>query len=239
MNREHHKWFSHTLGREMELLVFGYHGAPVIVFPTSMGSSYEYEDRGMVGALAEHLEQGWIQLYCIASVDAESWYCKAIPPPARVARHNRYERYILDEVVPFAREKNNNPFWMATGCSFGAFHAVNFGLRHPELIRRSIGLSGLYDLTDFMDGHYDEDFYFNNPVDYTANLNDARQIALLKDQDIIMATGREDPNAWSNEKVSANLWDAGVGNALRLWDGRAHDWPCWHTMIRLYIGGHD
>ena len=39
----------------MELLVFGHHGAPVIVFPTSKGKYYEYEDRQMVAALGEQL----------------------------------------------------------------------------------------------------------------------------------------------------------------------------------------
>ena len=29
-------------------------------------------------------------------------------------------------------------------------------------------------------------------------------------------------------------WDA-----LRLWDGWSHDWPFWHKMLQLYIGGHD
>lgn len=37
MNREYHKWYSDRLGREMEMLVFGYSGLPVLVFPTSGG----------------------------------------------------------------------------------------------------------------------------------------------------------------------------------------------------------
>jgi esterase/lipase superfamily enzyme len=56
MFRDHHKWFSRSLNRDMELLVFGHGGPPVIVFPTSMGAFFEYEDRGMVAALADKLE---------------------------------------------------------------------------------------------------------------------------------------------------------------------------------------
>jgi esterase/lipase superfamily enzyme len=223
----------------MELLVFGHAGAPVIVFPTSQGRFFEYEDRGMVGALGEGLEHGGLQLICVDSVDSESWYCAWAQPGGRVQRHIQYERYLLDEVVPFVCQSNPNPFWMTTGCSFGAYHAINFGLRHPDLIRRAIGLSGLYDIRTFMDGYYDDNFYFNNPVDYTANLHDAIQLRLLKQQDIILAVGRDDRACWSNEKLSANLWRAGVGNALRLWDGWAHDWPFWDKMIRIYINGHD
>ena len=223
----------------MELLIFGHHGAPVLVFPTSQGRFYEYEDRGMVWALGEHLEEGWIQLICVDSVDAESWYCAWAHPSGRVHRHTQYESYVLQEVVPFVANENSNGFWMTTGCSFGAYHAVNFALRNPWLIRRTIGLSGLYDLRSFVDGYHDDTFYFNNPVDYTANLHEPDQITALQNQDIILAIGRDDANRHSNEQLAANLWRHGVGNALRLWDGWAHDWPWWQQMIRIYIGGHD
>ena len=58
MNREYHKWYSPRLGRDMELLVFGHAGLPVMVFPTSGGRFYEFEDRGMVGALAGNIDGG-------------------------------------------------------------------------------------------------------------------------------------------------------------------------------------
>ncbi len=239
MHRSHHRWHSPALGRDMELLVFGHHGAPVIVFPTSMGRYFDWEDRGLVAALSEHLEQGWLQLVCVDSVDAESWYCGWAHPSGRVRRHLQYERYVLDEVVPGLRLHNDNPFWMTAGCSFGAYHAIAFGLRHPHLVRRSIGLSGIYDVKGFLDGHYDDEVYFVNPVDFTANLHDPGQIAVLQRQDIILVTGRDDVNRPSNELLSANLWRAGVGNALRVWDGWAHDWGYWKDMLRLYVGGHD
>jgi esterase/lipase superfamily enzyme len=58
MNREYHKWYSSRLGRDMELLVFGHAGLPVMVFPTSGGRFYEFEDRGMIGALAGKIDAG-------------------------------------------------------------------------------------------------------------------------------------------------------------------------------------
>ena len=45
MNREYHRWFSPSLGRDMELLIFGHAGARVLVFPSSLGSFFEWEDR--------------------------------------------------------------------------------------------------------------------------------------------------------------------------------------------------
>ena len=37
------------------------------------------------------------------------------------------------------------------------------------MIRRCFALSGVYDIKNFMDGMYDDNTYFNNPVDYLSN----------------------------------------------------------------------
>ena len=51
MNREYHRWYSPSLNRDMELLIFGHAGARVLVFPTSLGKYFEWEDRGMTAVL--------------------------------------------------------------------------------------------------------------------------------------------------------------------------------------------
>lgn len=238
MHREYHRWHSPSLGRDMELLIFGHAGAPVLIFPTSHGRFHEFEDRGMVGALAHQIEQGWVQLYCVDSVFAESWYNYGLDTDARMWREEQYEHYLLTEVVPLIRQRNANPYLMAAGCSFGATEAVIFTLRHPGVVRRVIGLSGLYDLRRFF-GRYTQGLYFHNPVDFVPNLSDAWSLDRLRETDIILVTGRDDPAAWSNELLSSQLWERGIGNALRLWDGWCHDWPYWAEMINRYIGGHD
>src|SRR5581483_11434627 len=96
VNREYHRWYSPLLGRDMELLLFGHAGARVLVFPPSMGRFYDWEDRGMIAALQPHLDNGWVQLYCVDSVDAESWYNQAIAPAERARRHSQYDQYLVD-----------------------------------------------------------------------------------------------------------------------------------------------
>src|SRR3989337_3609112 len=93
----------------MELLVFGRGGARVLVFPTSKGRFFDWEDRGLVAAMQEHLARGWIQMICVDSVDAESWYNKTIPPAERAKRHMQYDQYLLTEVLPFTARLNSNP----------------------------------------------------------------------------------------------------------------------------------
>lgn len=239
MKRSYHRWYSPALRRDMELLVFGHAGARVLVFPTSQGRFFEWEDRGMMAALAEPLTRGWLQAYCVDSVDGESWYARWKWPGDRVWRHIEYEQYLLTEVLPFSLAQNPNPFLITTGASFGAYHAVNVALKHPELVGRVVAMSGVYDLREWLDGHYDENVYFNNPVDYLANEHDPARLAALRKIDIILAVGQSDRVRGDNERLSALLWDKGIWHALRIWDGWAHDWPYWQQMIRLYIGGHD
>src|SRR5919202_4193322 len=100
MNREYHRWYSPSLGRDMEMLIFGHGGAPLLVFPTSLGRFYEYEDNGMVGSVAHRIDSGDLQIYCVDSIDAESWYSRDAHPYWRVRRHLQYEDYILREVLP-------------------------------------------------------------------------------------------------------------------------------------------
>lgn len=87
MNREYHKWHSPRLSREMELLIFGHAGLPVMVFPTSAGRFFDFEDRDMIAALTGKIDAGQPQFDCVDSVDKESWYNQQAPPRSRIARH--------------------------------------------------------------------------------------------------------------------------------------------------------
>ena len=141
MHRDYHKWWSPRLGREMELLAFSngwaHGGVPLIVFPSSRGRFFEFEERGMVGCIADKIDRGELQLFCVDSVDGESWYNRDVPPRWRVARHMQYESYVLEEVVPLVRQYNWSQWLVALGCSFGGYHAVNIALRRPDVFTAS------------------------------------------------------------------------------------------------------
>jgi esterase/lipase superfamily enzyme len=223
----------------MGIEVFGHAGARVLVFPTTMGSCYEWRDRSMHRVLADHLDQGWIQLWCVDHIHDQSWYDKTLHPGARAWRHLLYDHYLLTEVLPFTESRNPNPFVIATGASFGAYHAACFGLRHPERVHRIIGMSGLYDVKQMTEGYSDQNVYAANPFDFMRHERDPARLEAFRRQDLIFAIGRDDPSYGNNQEFSAILWRQGIGNALRVWDGWAHDWPYWEKMIRHYIGGHD
>lgn len=239
MHRQYHRWWSPTLHRDMELLEFGHGGATVIIFPTSGGRFHEWEDRGMMQVIRHGLEHGWWHAICVDTVDRESWYARDKHPGARAWRQKEYEDYLLNELLPFAKHRNPHPYTITVGASFGAYHALDFGLKHPHRVNRIVSLSGLCDIRRFTDGFHNETVYLHNPVEFVANEHDGWRLDHLRRQDIILAVGTGDGLVHQNRELSGKLWNKGVGNALREWDGFAHDWPVWERQIQMYLGGHD
>ena len=101
MHREQHHWFSPRLGREMNILVYGHYGQPIVVFPTSGGDEREYAGQGMIDALGHHIEAGRVKFYCVNSMNNESWYDKQAHPRHRSWVQSMYDAYIAHEVAPF------------------------------------------------------------------------------------------------------------------------------------------
>ncbi|MDQ3169588.1 MAG: alpha/beta hydrolase-fold protein [Acidobacteriota bacterium] len=235
MLREYHRWFSPRLGRDMELLTFGHAGVPFLVFPSSMGSFHEYEDRGMVGALSDKLEHGHLQLFCLSTVDSESFYNDHAHPRHRVERARQYEGYVFDEVIPFVRQRNTSPETGTTGCSFGAYHALQFALRRPDVIHRCVTMGGAYDMKRFLNGYYDDECYFLNPVDYLPNLSDEWLLGALRHNKWVLATGDRDICLRDNEHMAGVLRSKGVPVHLHVWNNSEHDWPAWLDMAKAYL----
>jgi esterase/lipase superfamily enzyme len=234
MQRDYIKEYSHSLGRDMEILHFGHAGRPLLVFPTSMGRFYQWEDFGIVGALADLIERGAVQLVCVDSVDGESWYARDRSPGDRVRRHLQYEAYIVDEVLPRMPGTGQA---IACGTSFGAMHAVLLATRHPSRVAGFIALSGAYDTARWLDGYHDENTYFTNLMAFLPGLNDEAYLGPLRAQHPkVIATGEQDPNFEDSVKVAGLFADKGVQVGLEIWPGWAHDWPYWKDMMRRYLG---
>ena len=231
MQRDYIKEYSPSLGREMELLHFGHSGRPLLVFPTSMGRFYQWEDFGLVGALADVIESGRVQLVCVDSVDGESWYARDRPPADRVRRHLQYEAYLVNEILP-----RMPALPVACGASFGALHAVLLAARHPTRVGGFIALSGAFDTNRWLDGYHDDNTYFTNLMAFLPGLADDAYLGPLRAQDPkVIATGEQDPNVEDSIKLASLLAERGVQVGLEIWPGWAHDWPYWKDMMRRYI----
>lgn len=235
VSREYIAWHSPSLGRTMELLIFGHGGEPVITFPTSCGKFFEWEDFGMVRALQGKLEEGRAQLFCLDSVDAESWYHRGVHPETRIARDDDYDRYLVHEVVPFVRTRNDGPLTLA-GASFGGYHVVDKGLRHPDVFKKLLSLSGAYDLSWFLSGHKSLGTHLRQPLSYLPSLDDAWFLERMREQDIRLAIGEWDFLLDQNYRLARALGARGVGHTLDVWGGYDHDWPAWRGMLQKHVG---
>jgi esterase/lipase superfamily enzyme len=231
VQRSHEAWTSPNLGRPMEFLWFGSAGYPVIMFPTSMGRFFQYEDCKTVAQLEGKLAAGQLQLVCADSVDGESWYNDAAPPAARGRRQAQYDAYLRHELIPYVQARAQRPDIGTFGCSFGAYHAANLAARYPGLVTKAVCFSGLYDVHRFLDGYWDETDYYQCPTAYIPNM-DAELTQDLRAVDWVIATGEYDSLAQANRDFSQLLWSKGVPNHTEIWPGVfGHDWPFWNENI--------
>ncbi|HEY7528870.1 MAG TPA: alpha/beta hydrolase-fold protein [Candidatus Deferrimicrobiaceae bacterium] len=239
MNIEYHKWWSRSLGQEMELKTYGHGGKAVLVFPSSGGRFYDYEDFGMVDACASFVEGGKITLVAVDSVDGQSWLNREAPPADRARRHNEYDRYIVEEVVPFLRGRGHDGGILATGCSMGAYHAANFFFRHPDVFDALIALSGVYQLRRFIGDFMDDNVYFNTPLAYLPNLADPWYLDRYRDSRIVLCVGQ---GAWEDEMLADTLALKRILDDKQIWcwvdvwgHDVNHDWPWWRRQMPYFL----
>lgn len=242
MNREYHKWYSDRLGRDMELLVYGHAGRAVLFFPTRMGRFYDYENWGIIEALAGRINAGELQLFCVDSIDAESFYNSRSHPEWRINRHLQYEQYILCEVLPLMRTKKPDNDFEAAGCSMGAYHAANIALKHPHLFNKLVCMSGRYDLTrpvqyfrDLFDGWHNQNIYFNMPRQFMANMHNESLLNQIRRLEVVVVIGETDPFRTDNYEFSQILGWKGIRHEFYTWNGYAHAPRSWKKMVQLYL----
>jgi esterase/lipase superfamily enzyme len=241
----YHKGFSHHLGRDMEYKRFGHAGRPVVMFPTSRGRFFQYEDTGTIAALADFIEAGRIQVWTLDGIDDESFFGKNPDLQQRIGRHEAYFRYIRDEAFPemlgqaAAANGGRSLKPIMSGCSMGGFHSSNFVFRFPELTAGVIALSGVYATRDFFGAALDGDIYFNSPLDYLAGLTDERILERLRSLRLFFCCGQ---GAWEGRmlvetrQLEAILRDKGIPAWVDYWGKDvSHDWPWWHRQLVYFM----
>jgi len=234
MERDYLKTDSSCLGKPMEVLWFGRAGRPVLLFPTSMGRFYQNEDFGLVNGLSGKIAAGEIQVICPDSVDAESWYNQSVHPGVRCRRHDQYDAYLHQELLPYIRTRSGRDDLAVFGASFGGYHAMNFACRHPDEVNKAISFSGLYDVHRFLNGYWDDTCYFHCPTAFVANMNHglSRRLAEVS---FVIATGEHDSLVNQNREFATLLARKGIPVHCEIWPGVfGHDWPWWiHHLPRF------
>jgi esterase/lipase superfamily enzyme len=231
MQEEYRKWHSENLSRDVEMLVIGEKGYPVILFPTSMGHYNQNKDFGLTDSAGWFIDNGFVKIYCIDGIDELSWYNKNIHPAERARNHEWYDKMLLHELVPVCQRETGVERIITAGCSFGGYHATNFGFRHPEVVKYIINMGAAYDIKAQVDGYYDDEVYFNNPPDFLPG----SQNPYFNDMFVFLGTGTEDSCLAANQRMDQILNEKGIHHWLDIRQGANHDWPVWKQMFPHYL----
>lgn len=241
MNREWMEQYSECLDRQMHLLVYGEAGTPVLAFPCQDGMCDNWEGFQMPETLADYIESGTIQLFCVDTVDQESFSAKQADKTWRAQVQEAYYHYIVDEAVPLIQRKNGSGRKIiTTGFSLGASHAAIVFFRRPDLFGGMLGCSGCYDTAHFWDGWCDSTLYDNSPVHFLANMpEDHPYIEEYNRRKIAICVGQ---GRWEREglRTAAILADIfrrkGIHGWVDFWGYDVdHDWPWWKKQIRYFL----
>jgi esterase/lipase superfamily enzyme len=244
MRREVHEVWAPSSGHSATVAVYGHWGRPVLVFPSEQGRAVDFENNGMVDAVADLVEVGRVKLYCVDSFDAMSWSNRDLPLEERAQRHGAYEAWVLDEVVPRVHSDCGGPIdVITTGCSMGAFHALNFAFKRADLFPMAMCFSGNYDSASWHGwGARGSASYFNNPSDYVGHLH-GDHLAWLRDRlSVLLVVGRGAFEVHptqalpSTQHMGALLADKGIRHELDVWgEDSPHDWSSWARQLRTHL----
>ena len=233
-------WHSQHLDRNMNIRIYGSaDGTPILVFPTQDAMSDNFENFGMIDALANDL--GRVQLFCVDTVDTETWSNTWGDKSWRAWRQEAYYTYIISEVLPFiSMENSSGRMPLAAGCSLGAMHAAIVFFRRPDLFGGVLALSGVYDAKFFTDGWMDGMLYENSPLDFLSNMPaDHPYIELYNQRRIVLCVGQ---GAWEDEgrRTTALMGDVLYHKGIHAWVDFwgydvDHDWAWWKNQFSYFL----
>jgi esterase/lipase superfamily enzyme len=224
---------------EMPIASYGHFGFVILLIPTAAADYLEYERFQMMDTLAPLIDSGKVRIFSIDSINNDSWMHTSMLPEHKAIRHNQFNDYVFNEVVPFIRNATSADTMIYTcGASFGALHAMNLFLKRPDIINGCISMSGVYDLSEYTKGYFDDQVFYNSPMHYLPNLNDEWYLEKIKaSHHIHIYTGSgsyEDPEG--SKKFAGVLYNKGIWYDLDVWGPDiSHDWPTWRAMLPYII----
>jgi esterase/lipase superfamily enzyme len=239
MQRENWTWKSSRLTEPARVVRWGHFGTPVLLFPTAGGDFEEVERFNLVRVLGELIEAGRIKVFSVDGVAARAWLRGTYPPEHCARVQSLYDAFIYEEVVPFIRRdcQSERIEIIVAGASIGAYNAVASLCRHPDVFRVAVALSGIYDLSKYLQSGFTQELYLASPLHYLPGLDEGRQLHDLRRRFVQLGTGEGDyETPAESRRLAGTLGARGIPNHLDLW-GRdhAHTWRTWREMLPRYL----
>ena len=244
MDRYHIELDAPGLPRPGTAIRYGHRGRPVVAFPSEAGRAWDWENNGMVDAVAPLIDAGRIKLYCVDSYDAATWSDGWLSLEERARRHGAYAAWITGPVADFiGSDTPGATDAVATGCSLGAYHALQFSLTRADLFPVALCMSGNYDPSTWRAwGERGEAAYFTNPTDYVPNLDGDHLGWLQSRMFAVLVAGQ---GAWETHPTQALpstrhmahlLATRGIPHELDLWGHEvSHDWHWWQRQVAHHL----
>lgn len=241
MKREQFTTHSTYLGRDMHAIAYGEAGAyPVVAVPTQDAMADEWEGFGMVGVLAPLIDAGRIQLFCVDTVDHDSWTDGSGDDERRAATQEAYYDYLVEELLAEVHERNASEVRpLAVGCDLGATQAALLALRRPDLFQGCVALSGLYRTSRFFGDWMNDTLYDNDICTFLSNMEPTHPyVRLYNERQLVFCVGQ---GAWEDSiddlRVISEEFDRlGVGAWCDFWGfDVSHDWPWWKRQIAYFL----
>lgn len=229
------KWRSPSLGKDMELAVYGKSGTPIIGIPTRGATYKQWIEFGMSDSISYQLENGFNQLFILSSIDNEALLNENASPEQRIVRQQQYESFIAEEVVPFIKDQNSIEYIIIAGVDFGGYHAITTALKYPEAFGKAIGISGIYDIRPFMDGYYDDDVYYSNPMDFVPNLNKKSLLDKVQEIDFRLVSYERDKRIDDAVRMDNVMRMKFLDHNLDVWSDEGDEWKLWPQMLKTHI----
>ncbi len=231
---------SEVLGEDLDVIVYGTAGQPVMAFAPLGQRPESLEEVGLVDELSDYLDAGVIQLFSVSNVDGESWGSDGYAVE-RAARQEAYYQAVCEEIVPLVAEVSGSGARpLALGFDLGATHAAVFALRRPDLFQGCVCLSGVYDASRYFGDWMDATLYDNTPCAFLPNMpTDHPYIALYNQRQLLFCCGQEGSEADSlrtTREIDAQLQRLGVEAWCDYWGGDvSHTWFWWKKQIRYFM----
>ena len=70
MRKETFSWYSHRIGKEMPIAVYGHYGFPLLMFPTAAADFEEYERFHLLAVMKPWIDAGKVKVYSIDSINS-------------------------------------------------------------------------------------------------------------------------------------------------------------------------
>jgi esterase/lipase superfamily enzyme len=237
-DKEIFRWRSPHLEQDVQLVRWGHFGTPVLLYPTAGGDAEEVERFHLIRVLQPLLDAGRIKVYSTDSVAGKAWISGEHSGEFCSLLQNRFDAFIYQEVTPAIRKdcESESIEIIATGASIGAFNAAATVCRHPDVFKLGICMSGTYDLSKYLEGRFNQDFYFSSPLHFLPGLEGAL-LEKLRTRLILMPSGEGDyEDIGESWRLASVLGAKKIPNRVDPWGkDYHHNWVTWREMLPKYL----